>query len=299
VQLLATCDRDATRAEEHARLRGCAPLLDAADLPRELDVVVVSSPTSTHRAVAEPLLRRGVSCLVEKPIASSLEDADAMIDAAKVGGAILAVGHAERWNAGLLRVREAITAPLFVEGHRLAAFPERSLDVDVVLDLMIHDLDLLLWLAGGELVDVAAIGVSVLTPRVDIATARLVLSSGCAANLTASRVSAEPTRKLRLFQEDAYVSVDLHLRTAEVVRLDRTAMPRPEMRRDKTGPDPATPDPEPLRLEQAAFLEAVRRRGGSPGVSGEEGRRALDAALRVLAAMEAHRELVETLRKRG
>lgn len=295
VSLVACCDSDIARAREHADSRGGVALASPEDLPRDLDYVVVATPTITHRAIAEPLLRRGISCLIEKPIAGSLEDADALIAAAREGGASLHVGHAERFNPALLAVRSVVKEPLFIESHRLGGFPERSLDVDVVLDLMIHDLDLLLWLSGGEVEDVSAIGVNVLTPRVDIATARLVLSSGCAANLTASRVSAEPTRKLRIFQPDSYVSVDLRERVAEVVSLDRSGGARPEIRREKiVAPADA---PEPLRLEQEELL-AARAGRASQGTTGEEGRRALDAALRVLAALDAHAARVAAARAR-
>lgn len=294
-ELVATCDPDLARAREHARGPRTAAISDPAELPADLDLAIVSAPTTAHRAIAEPLLRRGIACLVEKPIASSLEDADAMIAAAREGGAVLAVGHAERFNPGVLRVRDRIRKPLFIEAHRLGVFPDRSLDVDVVLDLMIHDLDLLFWLAGGELVEVRAVGVNVLTPRVDIANARLTLSTGCVANLTASRVSAEITRKLRVFQQDAYVSLDLPAQAAEIVTL-HPAQPRPEIRRERLAPEEGAPRPEPLRLEQEAFLRCLRGESPDPGVSGEAGRRALDAALRVLKAMDEHAAWTSTLR---
>ncbi len=285
VRLVATCDADVARAAEHAHGGEAVAAVD--DLPGDLDVAVIAAPTTAHRAIAEPLLRRGVACLVEKPIASSREDADAMIEAARRGGAVLAVGHAERFNPGVRRVRDRIERPLFVESHRLGVFPARSLDVDVVLDLMIHDLDLVLWLAGGEVVDVQAVGVAVLTGRVDIANARVTLSSGCTANLTASRVSAEMTRKFRVFQRDAYISLDLPAQSADVVTLAPGGGPMPEIRRERIEPAEG-PKPEPLRLEQEAFLACVRGETPSPGVTGDEGRRALDAALRVLDAMADH-----------
>ena len=292
-ELVATCDPQAERAQEHARGPATLAVTSPDELPQDLDVAIIAAPTTLHREIAEPLLRRGVACLVEKPIAATLQDADAMIAAAREGGAVLAVGHAERFNPGVLRVRDRIRKPLFIEAHRLGVFPDRSLDVDVVLDLMIHDLDLLFWLAGGELVDVRAVGVNVLTQRVDIANARLTLSTGCVANLTASRVSADITRKLRVFEQDAYVSIDLPAQTAEVVTLV-PGDPRPEIRREKVAPEPNAVRPEPLRLEQEAFLACVRGDSPSPGVTGEEGRRALDAALRVLEAMEEHRRWAST-----
>ncbi|MEM7248825.1 MAG: Gfo/Idh/MocA family oxidoreductase, partial [Acidobacteriota bacterium] len=188
--LVACCDSDAERAAAIAAERGGEAITSAAELPERLDAVVVSTPTSSHLEIAEPLLRRGVACLVEKPIAASLDEADALLAAAEAGGAVLAVGHAERFNPGLLQVRELLSDPIFVECHRLGVFPDRSLDVDVVLDLMVHDLDLLRWISQSELEEVAAIGVNVVTPRVDIANARLVFGSGLTANLTCSRVSA-------------------------------------------------------------------------------------------------------------
>lgn len=293
MRLVACCDANPSRAREHAEASGAAAITSASDLPPDLDVAVVATPTSSHRAIAEPLLRRGVSCLIEKPVAASLDDADALILAAREGGAVLHVGHAERFNPALRAVRDLISEPLFVEGHRLGGFPDRSLDVDVVLDLMIHDLDLLLWLSGGEIEDVAAIGVGVLTSKVDIANARIVLDTGCAANLTASRVSAEPTRKLRIFQQDLYVSIDQRERVAEVVGIDRRGE-RPQIRREKTM---AADAPEPLRLEQEALL-AARRGEPSAGVTGLEGRRALAAARRVLEALDAHAARVATARAR-
>jgi predicted dehydrogenase len=287
VSLVATCDAELARAREHAHGAGCVAVASVESLPAALDLAVVATPTVTHRPLAEPLLRRGVSCLVEKPIAATLEDADAIVAAAREGGAVLVVGHAERFNPGLARARELVRTPLFVESHRLGGFPERSLDVDVVLDLMIHDLDLLLWLAGGELVDVAAIGVPVLTPMVDIANARVRLSSGCTANVTASRVSADVVRKLRVFQEDVYVSVDLFDQSAEVFRLVPRCGPRPDLERVRVGRAEGAPKEETLAHELHAFVRAVRREA-PPAVSGAEGRRALHAALAVLQAMEAH-----------
>jgi predicted dehydrogenase len=293
LKLVATCDPDLARAREHAH-GGALAVATAAELPASLDVAVIAAPTTRHRELAEPLLLRGVSCLVEKPLAATLDEADALIEAARRGGAQLAVGHAERFNPVMAQVRDRIREPRFVEAHRLGTFPDRSLDVDVVLDLMIHDLDLLLWLSGADMLEVQAAGIDVLTPRVDIASARLLLSSGCTANLTASRVSAEPVRKLRVFQEDAYVSVDLRARSAEMSFVVRGAG-RPEIRVERIDP-PEEPGPEPLRLEQEAFMRAVRGGSGEPGASGLEGRRALAAALAVLEAMRQHAVRVAALR---
>jgi predicted dehydrogenase len=286
VELVATCDPQEERAKEHARGPATVAVASPDQLPKDLDVAVVSAPTSAHRAIAEPLLRRGVSCLVEKPIAASLEDADAMIAAAREGGAILAIGHAERFNPGVLRVRDRIEKPVFVESHRLGVFPDRSLDVDVVLDLMIHDLDLLFWMAGSEVVDVQAVGVAVLTPKVDIANARLTLANGCVANLTASRVSAEITRKIRIFQPDAYLSLDYQNQELYAYRRVPDAE-HPGGRPKIDGGKVKTDKDEPLRVELAAFVDAVRYRK-RPLVSGDEGREALRVALAVMEDIRRH-----------
>jgi predicted dehydrogenase len=297
VDLVAACDLDEARAREHAELRGATPLTDPADLPEDLDAVVVSTPTSFHREVAEPLLRRGVACMVEKPLAGSIEDGEAMIEAGRSGSAVLFTGHAERFNPGLMRVRELLDRPVFIECHRLGVFPERSLDIDVVLDLMIHDLDLLRALTGAELERVEAIGVNVLTPKVDIANARLSFSNGCTANVTASRVSAEITRKLRAFSEQRYVSVDFVAQSAEVFELG-PGEGRPVIRRETYGPAEGEPKQEPLRHELVAFLAAVRGEE-EPRVSGEDGLAALKAALRVVEAMASQRTQRERLRGGG
>jgi predicted dehydrogenase len=296
VELVACCDADERRAAEHAGQWGAQPLADASSLPEALDVAVVAVPTTAHLAVAEPLLRRGVHCLVEKPIAASLDEADALIEAAREGGALLAVGHAERFNPGLMRVRDLIEEPRFVEADRLGVFPERSLDVDVVLDLMIHDLDLLCWLTRSEPVDVQAIGIDVLTPRVDIANARITYGSGCTADVTASRVSAEITRKMRVFDRDRYLSVDFVAQSAEVVSLG-PGRGRPTIERRSLGPERPEDREEPLYHQMTSFLAAVR---GEPSatVSGVEGRRALGGALAVLRAMETQRRRAEELRGR-
>ena len=296
VELVAACDADRARADEHAALRGCQALASPEQLPHDLDAVVVATPTSTHRAVALPLLERGVSGLVEKPIAATLADADALLDAATRGGAVLVVGHTERFNPALEPVLPWLRDPVFVESHRLGVFPDRSLDVDVVLDLMIHDVDLLLWLTGAEAASVAAVGVAVLTQRVDIANARLEFTSGCTANVTASRVSAEPTRKLRVFTDHSYVSVDLVAQTSELFLLDEAAGGR-RLDRRSFGPPPGV-KPEPLRRELEAFVAAVRGDAAATP-SGDDGRRALEVVLRVNEALEAHHRARSSVRGAG
>ena len=294
--LVACCDSDEGRAREHAEKWGAQAVTDPAALPEDLDAVIVAAPTTLHREIAEPLLRRGVHCLIEKPITATLEEADALIAAAEAGGAQLMVGHAERFNPGLMRVRELIQEPRFVEAERLGVFPARSLDVDVVLDLMIHDMDLLCWLTGSEPEEVQAIGIDVLTPRVDIANARLGFGSGCIADVTASRVSAEITRKMRIFDRDRYVSIDFVAQAAEVVSLEK-GEGAPRIRREHFGPENPDEKEEPLFHEIRAFLAAARGEA-PPAVTGLDGRRALAGTLRVLEAMERQHERAEELRRR-
>jgi predicted dehydrogenase len=218
--------------------------------------------------------------LVEKPLARSVDEADAIIAAASRAGVILAVGHTERFNPAVLAASPFIRAPKFIEVHRLGTFPERSLDIDVVFDLMIHDLDLVLAFAGSEVESLEAVGVPVLTNRVDIANARIRFVSGCVANLTASRISRDRVRKIRFFQRDAYISIDCGSREAEMYRLEQVPGARPSI---QGGPIPVT-DSEPLRNELEDFAAAVRHRR-PPRVGGEDGRRAVDLAQRITERM--------------
>jgi predicted dehydrogenase len=294
--LVACCDPDEARAGENASKWEAAAITDPAQLPDDLDAAIIAAPTTLHREIAEPLLRRGVHCLVEKPIAVSVEEADALIAAAEAGGAVLMIGHAERFNPGLTRVRDRIAEPRFVEADRLGVFPARSLDVDVVLDLMIHDMDLLCWLTGSEPVEIQAVGLDVLTPRVDIANARVTFGSGCTADVTASRVSNEITRKMRIFDRSAYLSIDFVAQAAEIVTLEM-GEGAPKIDRQHFGPAGEDEKEEPLFHEIAAFLAAVRGEA-APAVTGADGRRALAGTLGVLEAMEAHRKQAAELRGR-
>jgi predicted dehydrogenase len=264
-----------------AAVPGARAFTDVAELAGHVDAVVVAVPTVHHLTVAGPLLERGVSCLVEKPLAASLDEADRLIDAAGRGGATLSTGHSERFNPAMIAARPLLTQPRFVEVHRLSAFPERSLDVDVVFDVMIHDLDIILSVDGSEVTSVEAVGINVLTPKVDIANARLKFASGCVANVTASRISREPVRKVRFFQQDSYVSIDYASREVEAWRVTPQAGDRPKI---EGGAIPV-PAGEPLAAELADFIGAVRDRR-VPTVSGRDGRNALALAARVHAAME-------------
>jgi len=217
--------------------------------------------------------------LVEKPMARSLEEADEMIDAGGDNGALVAVGHTERFNPALAVARPHLTDPRFIEVHRLGTFPERSLDIDVVFDLMIHDLDVVLSLVPSEVESVEAVGVPVLTGRVDIANARLRFANGCIANLTASRISRDRVRKIRFFQPAAYLSIDYAAQELEVFRLVKNG-PRPIIHGGKVD----VVNEEPLRRELADFVESVRS-GRKPGVTGHDGRVALELATRVAHTM--------------
>jgi len=280
--LTAVADLIADRAKESAAAAGARALSDSRELLGEVDAVTVAVPTELHLEIALPFLERGTSVLVEKPMARSLDEADRMIAAARASGAILAVGHTERYNPAVAAVLPLVTSPRFIEVHRLGVFPDRSLDIDVVFDLMIHDLDVILSLVRSDVSSIEAVGVPVLTSRYDIANARLRFESGCIANVTASRISRERVRKIRFFQPDAYLSIDYAAQEVEGWRLVRRDGSRPSI---EGGPVPVTRD-EPLRRELADFVRAARERS-APLVDGEAGRRALALATRIAEKMES------------
>ncbi len=282
VALAAVVDRDTARAGEHAKTSGARVCADVAELAgMELDAVCIAVPTEDHLEVAEPLLARGIGVLVEKPMTRSLDEADRMIAAAKAGGAVLAVGHTERFNPAVEAAMPHVTDPKFIEVHRLSPFPERSLDIDVIFDLMIHDLDIVRAMVRSEVADLEAVGVPVLSHRFDIANVRLRFENGCIANLTASRISRDKVRKLRVFQRDAYISIDYAEQQVEAFRLDR----RGEKPAIGGGNIPIERE-EPLRREIEDFLAAVREKR-APRVTGEDGRAALALADRIAQAMVA------------
>jgi predicted dehydrogenase len=237
-------------------------------------------PTERHCEIAVPFLLKGIPVLVEKPMARSLAEADGMIAAAKTGGAILAVGQTERFNPAVAAARPLLTDPRFIEVHRLGTFPERSLDIDVVFDLMIHDLDMLLSLVKSDVESIEAVGVPVLTGRVDIANARVRFANGCIANLTASRISRDQVRKIRFFQPMAYLSIDYAAQKVEVWRLVKGDGPMPSI----DGGEIPVVNEEPLKRELADFVDAIVSKR-APGVSGEEGRRALALAQQIADKM--------------
>ncbi len=280
VQLVAVADTKPGRAEQIGGPLGAAATRDFGELIGQVDAVTIAVPTEAHADIALPFLDRGIPVLVEKPLARTLDEADRMIAASCASGATLAVGHTERHNPAVRAAATIISDPRFVEVHRLGTFSERSLDIDVVFDLMIHDLDVVLSLVRSDVEAIDAVGVPVLTPRMDIANARLRFANGCTANITASRISRDRVRKIRFFQRDAYVSIDYADQEVEVYRLVRGDGPRPDIE----GGPLAVEHEEPLRHEMQDFVAAVRT-GADPLVTGEQGRRALLVATRIVEKM--------------
>jgi len=280
VRLVGVVDTNTSRAAEVAQANGTIVVASVQDLPGAVDAVTVAVPTEAHAAVAIPLLEAGIDVLVEKPLTRSLNEADALIAAAARSGRVLGVGHIEHFNPAVQAARPHIHDPRFIEVHRLGTFPERSLDIDVVFDLMIHDIGLVLELVGSEVVGIEAVGVPVLTPRVDIANARLKFANGCIANLTASRISRDQVRKIRFFQKNTYLSIDYKAQEVEAWRLvpQETGMPRIDGGKLDVVRD------EPLRCELADFVAAVRERR-NPAVTGTHGRAALVLANEIMTRM--------------
>ena len=282
VTFVGAADLRRERAEAAVAGTGGQAVDDFRQFFDGVDAVTIAVPTVDHLTVAEAFLERGVHVLVEKPMAASLAEADRMLDLAAASGATLAVGHTERFNPAIQAAFPVLQHPRFIEIHRLSGFPERSLDIDVVFDVMIHDLDIILAIDPSGVVAVEAVGVPVLTPRVDIANVRVKLASGCIANVTASRISRDKVRKVRCFQPDMYVSVDYGAQELEVWRLRHRPGDRPVI---EGGPVPVT-RAEPLECELRDFVEALRHRR-TPTVDGIAGRAALELASRVAHAIEA------------
>jgi len=263
------------RAQEIAAQYNTAPYTDYRQLFGKVDAVSIAVPTVNHAGIGIEFLEHGIDVLVEKPIASTLEQAKALIDAASRNKRVLQVGHVERFNPVVMAAREAATKPQFFEIHRLAAFSPRSLDIDVVLDLMIHDIDIVLSLVPAPVREVRAVGIPVLSSKADIANARVEFEDGCVANFTASRVSFEKTRKLRFFQPHDYISVDFASQTGTMVSLRMGRVIERKL-------EPA--NQEPLKLELISFADVVAKRG-TPVVTGVDGLRALELAMRINSAI--------------
>lgn len=286
IKLIGVCDADPETAKQIAAENSSVSFTDWRELLGKVDLVSIATPTETHCEIACAFLDVGVHVLVEKPIALSLDEADNMIAAAEKSGAKLMVGQLERFNPAMVALRPHVTKPLYFEIHRVSPFPNRSLDVDVVLDVMIHDLDAVHWLVGPD-VKVAAIhavGIPVISNKVDAANARIEFESGAVANITASRIGTEKIRKTRFYQTNAYVVLDYATKFASLTSLN---------------PEAANPllgisinrleinDVEPLRAEITAFLDAIEN-NTEPPVTGHDGRRALALAVGVLERIDQH-----------
>jgi len=286
-ELVGVVDSRPGRAEEIAGQLLTKAYSDYRDLIGKVDAVSIATPTTLHAEIAQQFLEQGVHVLVEKPISHTLEAADRLILAAKRSGRVLQVGHSERFNPAVRALREIVRRPRFFEAHRMGLFAPRSLDIDVVLDLMIHDLDIISLLVGTPAVQINAVGIAILTSRIDIANARIQFADGCVANVTASRVSMEKIRKLRLFQPADYISLDYTRQDVAVFSLGGPGSgSTPQIISRRLTP----PRKEPLEEELRAFLDAIRG-NGSIECTGEEGRKALQLALRILAQAEAAQAL--------
>jgi predicted dehydrogenase len=298
VELVAVVDTNRLRAEGVAAATGCRAIVDARELIGRVDAVTIAVPTEIHCSIALPFLQARVPVLVEKPMARSLDEADELIAAAADAGVALAVGHTERFNPALAVARPLLTDPRFIEVHRLGTFPERSLDIDVVFDLMIHDLDVVLSLVNSDVESLEAVGVPVVTNRVDIANARLRFANGCIANVTASRISRDRVRKIRFFQPASYLTIDYAAQKVDLWRLVSGDGPAPfdgaqgrpfdgaQGRPTIEGGEIAVTNEEPLARELTDFVDAVVSRR-APVVTGEAGRRALAIAEQITDKIQA------------
>jgi predicted dehydrogenase len=277
-QLVAVVDSDPAARDRVAAETGCRSVGDHREILGEIDAVSIATPTPLHFEIARQCLERGVHVLVEKPVTETPAQARELINIAARQGRILQVGHLERFNAAILALGDTLGEPRFIESHRLAPFKERGTDVNVVLDLMIHDIDLIQTLVGAPIVSIDAVGASVFSAGLDIANARIRYANGCVANTTASRVSMKMERKLRMFQDDAYVSIDLQQKVLTIVRKPPTgtAVTPGQVVIEERSYDQG----DALKLEIEAFLRSIRE-GRPPVVSGEDGLRALETAMRI------------------
>jgi predicted dehydrogenase len=281
VELVGVADTRPGRAEEIGTPLSTRAYADYRQLFGKVDAVSIATPTILHAEIGEQFLDRGVSVLVEKPMSHSLPDADRLIRAAEKNHCVLQVGHLERFNPAIQAVREIVKRPRFFEAHRMGLFSPRSLDIDVILDLMIHDLDIISLLVPSKPVHIDAVGIAILSGRIDIANARIQFADGCVANVTASRVSMEKIRKLRFFQAQEYISIDYTRQDVAVFRLDQALDGTAKI----VGKTLTPQRREPLEAELRAFLDAAR--GRAPvACTGTEGKHTLELALQILSQAE-------------
>ncbi len=280
VTMVGVADPDESQAAKVAKECGCQALTDYHQLLPLIDAVSIAVPTSLHCQVAGECLDRGIDVLLEKPMTVTLEEADLLIDKARDGNLILQIGHLERFNPALQAMEPFLTTPVFIESNRIATFKNRGVDVDVVLDLMIHDIDIILNIVKSPLKTIHTVGAPVVTGSTDIANARLIFENGATANVTVSRVSRTNVRKMRIFQPGSYITVDFGNRRIMTIKLSRelreNGMPRQEVSLQSFA------DGDALKSEIISFIDHVRQRT-QPAVSGIEGRRALEVALQVIA----------------
>ncbi len=277
VKLAAVFDTDPARAAEIASRFGTQAVTTLEELAALTEAVTIATPTTTHYETGRRLLELGRHVLIEKPVTDNTEQAHELVTLAKQHARVLQVGHIERFNPVLSHIEAGLTAPRFIEAHRLSPFPNRSIDIGVVLDLMIHDLEIVLHLVKSPVESIDAVGVPVLTRREDIANARLRFANGCVANITASRISPEKMRKLRVFQSDAYLSLDYQEQQGKIYRRGPGGIVAEEVTVEKD---------EPLKLELAAFAECARH-GLQPRVGGQEAAAALELAIEITRRIEA------------
>jgi predicted dehydrogenase len=293
VRLAAVVDADVDRADATAREFGTRAFGSIEHMIRtygEVQAASVAVPTAEHLRTARALMEAGIDVLIEKPLAATLDEAEELIRVAAKQNRVAQVGHLERFNPAVRATEALITRPMFFEVHRLSPFSPRSLDVDVVLDLMIHDLDVVLAFVNSPITEIRAVGLPILSQKVDIANVRMEFESGCVANFTASRVSTERVRKLRFFQPAQYISLDYGRQDVLVFSVGEAGEPsaNPDIRVMK----PQVTAEEPLRAEISAFLESVETRS-TPSVSLEDGRRALGVALKIVEAIVEHGKRVK------
>ena len=283
-ELVAVCDISESNGRAVAARYNTTYVPDFRELIGKVDAVSLAVPTISHHEIACELLAQGIAVLIEKPISRTLEEADEIINLSERHNAVLQIGHLERFNPAVVAASRIATTPRFFEAHRLSIFTPRSLDIDVVMDLMIHDLDVILSLVESEVAEIRAAGIPILTPRIDIANARIEFENGCVANLTASRVSGERVRKVRFFQPSEYISIDYAAQEASVVAVK----PGPEGRPEFSNRLLAVERDEPLRLEIESFLASVK--GARVVTTGRDGRRALALAVGITDEIREHAE---------
>jgi predicted dehydrogenase len=304
--LVALVDIDLDKAKRLAKKYHCEAICDAAELIGKVDAVTIAAPTSEHFALAKPLIEAGVPVLIEKPLASDVGQAKAIVALAKQTGCLVAVGHSERCNPVVQAIKRLQIEPKFIEAARISPYPFRSTDIGVVLDIMIHDIDIILSLAASKVTGVDAVGIGVIDPNTeDICNARITFENGCIANVTASRLALKTERKVRVFSRQAYISVDYLKKTGVVVKAAPNINIVEKIRQLKKAGTFAlltqnwqdllhvekldVNDAEPLRLEQQAFLDAVADRSLRPEVSAEEGLAAMECADMIMESMRKHK----------